>query len=147
MATLDELASQADRLSAPAANEPGGDPSAEASAAAGPTLLDRNTQALCVVVALVRECSASDLVFNPPLKTLASRLPDDKLPALLQPWAKVLVHYEVDLSAIDHPALEAVLLTGPVIVGIVRALAIELRERRPVDLPAADLPQTASAAA
>ena len=146
MGTLDDLAGQADRLAPPAGAE--GDAGAGAPPTdPAPTLLERNTKGLCFLVALIREATASDLVFNPPLKTLAAKLPDDKLPGLLQPWGKVLTHYGVDLMAIEHPALEALLLTGPAIVAIVRALAIELRERRPVDLPAADLPQTASAAA
>lgn len=97
------------------------------------SLDERNCRALCIVVALLREATAQPIVLNPPLKTLALHLGDDKLPKLLDPWARVCTHYGVDLLGLlpdaEHPLLMALMATGPALWTIGKALAQELSER------------------
>lgn len=129
---LDALAAEAESLGGTQAADDTQGRQAGAPAEPVPSLDDANTQALCFIVAMFREVTASPLVFNPPIRTLADRLPDDKLPGLLAPWARVASHYRVDLSRItmaDHPLAVALMTTGPALWSIAQDLRHELRAR------------------
>jgi len=133
--TLLELAAKADGMGTPEQAEQEAQAAQEQAQAA--TQADSNTNALCMVVAMLRTAiSETTLVFNPPLRSPAIVLADEKLQAMVAPWARVLTHYGMDLGAmVDHPLIEAAVITGPMLYAAGRAIAQELRERRPVDVP------------
>ena len=147
---LEQLAARADAdpaLGAESEND-GDELATQGAAPAEPveTLEQGNTRMVCVILAMLREATATPLVFDPPLQTLARRLPDAKLPALAAPWGRVFSHYGVDLrQAIDHPIAEALALTGPALFAIVRELLDELRARRAKAAPAEPAPAPAAA--
>ena len=130
---LEALAAAADAL------EPVGEDGTGGPAAPPPppepveSLDERNCRALCIAFALLREATAQPIILNPPLRTLALHLGDDKLPKLLDPWARVCTHYGVDLLGLmpdaEHPLLLAVMATGPALWTIGKALAQELSDR------------------
>ena len=130
---LDALALEAAGLEAPA-----GEGAAGGQAGAPPppvqSLDERNTQALCFLAAMLRTLTETRFILDPPLVTLSRHLADDKLPGLLEPWARVATFYGRDLLAIvpamDHPALQAAITTGPALYLLVVELRAELAERR-----------------
>ena len=138
---LDKLAAQAATLETPADDDSAG--GASGPVAVPETQLQRNTRAVCALLALLRETTASSIIFDPPLQTLARRLTDDKLPHLVEPWAAVLEHYGFDmLAGFDHPLAVALLTTGPALASIAQELAAELRARRARPVATADAAPT-----
>ena len=137
-----QAASPLDALQAQAAQLEMGDTGAagsqsgqngEAAGQAAEDATERNTRAIGFALAMLREATASPLLFDPPIRALAQHLPDEKINGVAGPWAKVATHYGVDLMhSIDHPAREALLLTGPALYALARALLLELRDRKPV---------------
>lgn len=130
---LDALADAADALEPISEDGTSGPAAPAAQQEPVETLDEKNTRALCVMVALLREATAQPIVLNPPLRTLALHLGDDKLPKLLDPWGRVLTHYGVDLMGLmpdaNHPLLLAVMATGPALWTMGKALAQELSDR------------------
>ena len=129
MEALDTLAAEADALGTTAPATPGQPP---AQAAPTETPEEGNTRALCVVLAMLREASASPVLMRRPLRTLAARLPDEALPAIAGPWGRVLAHYGVNAGGLmdDHPLTAALFATGPLLWTIAQELRAELAERR-----------------
>lgn|GEM_PF-3549465 len=134
-AGLEGLAAEAERIG-PAPAEDGAEGGALAEGQGGPAApvvdpMEANRTALCMVVALLREATAAPVLWNPPLRTLAEQLPDERLPALAEPWARVLTHYGVNLGdyGLDHPIAAAIITTGPVLWGVARSLSAELAAR------------------
>jgi hypothetical protein len=139
MDALENLAAQADSMGAP---PPAG--SATAPEAHPVSLDELNTNGLCALLAMLRELTATPLIFTPPLRTLKVALADDKLPALAGPWARVLAHYGIDLSAqFDHPVALALLTTGPQLWAIVGELREELKARQAKPVQAEPAPDSA----
>lgn len=126
MNDLDKLAAAADSMGTAPADT---GPAVGMAEVESPT--ERNTRALCTLLALAREATASPLILDPPLTTLKRHLADDKLPALAGPWGAVLTHYGVDmLGGFDHPLAVAALTTGPQLWAILSELRDELKSRR-----------------
>jgi len=128
---LEALAAQADTLTPAAPPDGTPPPPGAAQAEPAPSLEDRNTQALCALLAMAREATATRVIFNPPLQSPSQHLGDDKLPALAGPWARVLAHYGIDIGGMwDHPIVPALLTTGPALWALARDLGEELRARK-----------------
>lgn len=126
MDTLESLAAEAGEIgAAPAApgDAPGAAPGQQPP---GPPEVD-NLGAMMMAAALLRVTLAeTPVLFDPPLRWPATHLADDKLPALLGPWARVLDHYGVRVPAdMTHPVLMAVLTTGPAIWAMGQAIRAE----------------------
>ena len=131
--TLESLAAEAATIGAAPADGEADTAAPGTLAAPVETPAEANTRALCILFAMIREATAQPLIFNPPINTLQRHLTDEKLPALMAPWGRVLDHYGVNLGAVldDHPLTAAAFATGPALWAIGSELAAELRARHP----------------
>lgn len=128
---LEALAAQADTIATPA--EPGAEPGAIEEPKATAV---SNAAALCALLEMLGSLSASRMVLDPPLQSLAHHLSRDKVPALVGPWCDVLDHYGITLGDhLGHPVAVAVFATGPALWALAADLGAELRARRPKGPP------------
>ena len=131
-AGLAALAGEADAIDAgAAAGQAGGAAPAGQVPGALPldTLAADNVQGVGFALAVLREATASDLLWSPPLRTLAERMPDEVVQKLATPWGNLATHYGVNLGGMMAGPWGPALLTLPTLLGIGRALLAEIGER------------------